>query len=55
MSRFLMGRSGPRAEGPVGPPGVEEEMVSDAVRLLRKSVRHFLVVRVRGVARREWS
>ena len=42
---------GPTQPGAVGLFGVEEEMVSDAFRLLRKSVRHFLAVRARGAAR----
>ena len=46
---------GPTQPGPVGLSGVEEEMVSDAVRLLRKGVRHFFAVWARGVARREWG
>ena len=45
----------PTQPGAVGLSGVEEETVSDAVRLLRKGVRHFLAVRVWGAARREWG
>ena len=42
---------GPAQPGTVGLSGVEEEMVSDAVRLLRKGVRHFLAF----LARCEWG
>ena len=41
--------------GPVGLSGVEEEMVSDAVRLLDKGVRHCFAVWARNIARREWG